>query len=64
MESFIVNKHGRVVLPSNFDPALDFTVLRSLDQLSEVIRRDFEAKAPTGTQILRRIEDSGYCQSL
>jgi 3-oxoacyl-[acyl-carrier-protein] synthase-3 len=60
MESFIVNKHGRVVLPSNFDPALDFSVLRSLDQLSEVIRRDFEAKAPTGTQILRRIEDSGY----
>jgi len=60
MESFIVNKHGRVVLPSNFDPALDFSVLGSLDQLSEVIRRDFEAKAPTGTQILRRIEDSGY----
>jgi 3-oxoacyl-[acyl-carrier-protein] synthase III len=60
MESFIVNKHGRVVLPSNFDPALDFSVLRSLDQLSEVIRRDFEAKAPTGTQILRRIEDGGY----
>ena len=49
MESFIVNKPGRVVLPSNFDPALDFSVLRSLDQLSEVIRRDFEAKAPTGT---------------
>src|SRR6185312_1378050 len=60
MESFIVNKHGRVVLPSNFDPALDFSVLRDLDQLSEVIRRDFEAKAPTGTQILRRIEDGGY----
>jgi 3-oxoacyl-[acyl-carrier-protein] synthase-3 len=60
MESFIVNKPGRVVLPSNFDPALDFSVLRSLDQLSEVIRRDFEAKAPTGTQILRRIEDGGY----
>ena len=60
MESFIVNKHGRVVLPSNFDPALDFSVLRDLDQLSEVIRRDFETKAPTGTQILRRIEDNGY----
>jgi 3-oxoacyl-[acyl-carrier-protein] synthase III len=60
MESFIVNKHGRVVLPSNFDPALDFSVLRDLDQLSEVIRRDFETKAPTGTQILRRIEDTGY----
>lgn len=60
MESFVVNRHGRVVLPSNFDPALDFSVLRDLDQLSEVIRRDFETKAPTGTQILRRIEDNGY----
>ena len=28
----------------------------SLDQLDEVIRRDFEAKAPSGTEILRRIE--------
>jgi 3-oxoacyl-[acyl-carrier-protein] synthase III len=60
MESFIINKHGRAVLPSSFDLALDFSVLRDLEQLSAVIRRDFETKAPTGTQILRRIENNGY----
>ena len=60
MESFVVNKHGRVVLPCNFDPALDFSVLRDLDQLSDVIRRDFDSKAPTGTRILERIADKGY----
>ena len=45
-----------MVFPSNFLPDLDFTVIDSLDQLEEVIRRDFEAKAPSGTEILRRIE--------
>ena len=60
MESFVVNKHGRVVLPCNFEPALDFSVLRDLDQLSDVIRRNFDSKAPTGTRILERIADKGY----
>src|SRR5689334_25185986 len=45
-----------MVFPSNFRPDLDFTVIDSLDQLEQVIRRDFEAKAPSGTEILRRIE--------
>ena len=56
MQPFCINSHGRMVFPSNFRPDLDFTVLHSLDQLEEVIRRDFEAKAPSGTEILRRIE--------
>jgi len=60
MESFVVNSHGRVVLPSNFLPDLDFSVIRNLDQLAHVIRRDFETKAPTGTDILNRIEVGGY----
>jgi 3-oxoacyl-[acyl-carrier-protein] synthase III len=60
MESFAINRHGRVVLPTNFDPTLDFSVLRDLDQLARVIRRDFENKSPTGTQILARIEEDTY----
>ena len=52
MQPFGINSHGRMVFPSNFRPDLDFTVLDSLEQLDEVIRRDFEAKAPTGTEIL------------
>ena len=56
MKPFVVNRHGRLVFPSNFLPELDFSVLRDLDALDAVIARDFEAKAPTGTDILERVE--------
>jgi 3-oxoacyl-[acyl-carrier-protein] synthase III len=56
VQPFCINSHGRMVFPSNFRPDLDFTVIDSLDQLEQVIRRDFEAKAPSGTEILHRIE--------
>src|SRR3954466_6004985 len=56
MQPFVVNGHGRLVFPSNFQPELDFTVIDNLDQLAAVIRRDFETKAPDGAGILRRIE--------
>src|SRR5919107_3518788 len=50
MQPFVINSHGRIVFPSNFLPTLDFTV----------VRRDFEAKAPSGTEILRRVEAGEY----
>jgi hypothetical protein len=56
VQPFLINSHGRMVFPSNFLPQLDFSVIDDLDQLAAVICRDFEAKAPTGTEILRRIE--------
>jgi hypothetical protein len=60
MKPFAVNSHGRVVLPSNFFPDLDFSVFQTLDQFEEVVRRDFDAKAPTGTDIVQRVESGGY----
>jgi 3-oxoacyl-[acyl-carrier-protein] synthase III len=60
MKPFVINRHGRLVFPSNFLPELDFSVLGGLEKLDAVIARDFEAKAPTGTEILERIEDGGY----
>jgi 3-oxoacyl-[acyl-carrier-protein] synthase III len=60
MQPFVVNRHGRLVFPSNFIPGLDFSVIETEEQLAGVIRRDFEAKAPTGTDILQRIEDGSY----
>ena len=60
MRPFVVNGQGRLVFPSNFSADLDFTVLETLDQLAAVIRRDFEAKAPTGTEILERVDSNGY----
>jgi 3-oxoacyl-[acyl-carrier-protein] synthase III len=60
MKPFVINRHGRLVFPSNFFPQLDFTVFETLEQLEAVITRDFEAKAPTGTDILRRTESQEY----
>ena len=60
MKPFVVNGHDRLVFPSNFSADLDFSVLETLEQLAAVIRRDFEAKAPTGTEILERVDSDGY----
>ena len=55
MNAFVLNRHGRLVLPSSIMPQLDFSAMESLDQLDHVIRRDFETKAPSGTEILDRV---------
>jgi 3-oxoacyl-[acyl-carrier-protein] synthase-3 len=60
MRPFVVNGHDRLVFPSNFSADLDFSVLETLEQLAAVIRRDFEAKAPTGTEILERVDSDAY----
>ncbi|MEK6441584.1 3-oxoacyl-[acyl-carrier-protein] synthase III C-terminal domain-containing protein [Pseudonocardia sp. T1-2H] len=60
MKPFVVNRHGRLVFPANFLGELDFSVLETLDQFTAVIGRDFEAKAPTGTDILGRVESGAY----
>src|SRR5450759_3967907 len=60
MQPFVVNRHDRIVFPSNFIPELDLSVMNSLEQLDSVIRRDFEVKAPSGTDILHRVEEGAY----
>jgi 3-oxoacyl-[acyl-carrier-protein] synthase III len=60
MSSFVVNRHGRLVFPSNIVPELDFSTVATLEQLDRVIRRDFETKAPSGTDILEKIQVGGY----
>jgi 3-oxoacyl-[acyl-carrier-protein] synthase-3 len=57
---FVINRHGRLVFPSNFLADLDFSVIETEEQLSAVVRRDFEAKAPTGTDILAKTGSGGY----
>ena len=57
MHSYELNKHGKIVFPSNCFPDLDFSTFESLDQLDAVVRRDFDSKAPTGTDILEQIND-------
>ena len=49
MNAFVLNRHGRMVFPSNIMPELDFSTMETLEQLDSVIRRDVETKAPSGT---------------
>jgi 3-oxoacyl-(acyl-carrier-protein) synthase III len=60
MNAFVLNRHGRVVFPSNIMPELDFAAMESLEQLDSVIRRDFETKAPSGTDILEKVRTGAY----
>ncbi len=60
MKPFVINRHGKLVFPANFLGDLDFSVLETLDQFTAVIGRDFEAKAPSGTDILARVESEAY----
>ena len=60
VKPLVVNRHGRIVIPANFLGALDFSTIESLEQLTNVIGRDFEAKAPTGADILARVESGAY----
>ncbi len=45
-KGFAINRHGRLVFPSNAWPRLDFSVFDTVGQLSAAVSRDFEAKAP------------------
>jgi len=60
MQPFVVNRHDRIVFASNFVPELDLSVMNSLEQLDAVVRRDFEVKAPSGTDILGRVQEGAY----
>ena len=60
MKPFVINRLGRLVFPSNFFPELVFTVFDTLEQFEAVIARDFETKAPTGSDILQRVQSGAY----
>src|ERR1700741_1186812 len=60
MKSFVLNRHGSLVLPSNLFAQLDFSVITSLAQFESIVKRDMESKAPTGTEILTSIEAGRY----
>lgn len=57
---FILNTHGQMVFPSNVFGHLDFSVIDTVDQLSSVVKRDFESKSPTGTDIADRASSGAY----
>jgi len=60
VKPFVINKHGRLVFPATVLGELDFSVMHTLDQFTAVIGRDFEAKAPTGTDIRKKVETGAY----
>ena len=60
MKPFVINRYGRIVFPESFFPELDFSVFDTLDQFAAVIKRDFEEKAPSETDIVARVEAHEY----
>jgi 3-oxoacyl-(acyl-carrier-protein) synthase III len=60
MKPFRLNKHGKLVLPCSIFIDLDFSIISSLDHLQAIVRRDFEGKAPTGTEIAKRAAAGSY----
>jgi 3-oxoacyl-[acyl-carrier-protein] synthase III len=60
MKRFVVNRHGRIVLPFNFFPERDFSAFGTLDELHAVIKRDLEEKAPRETDIIGRVDTAAY----
>ena len=60
VKDFVINRHGRLVFPSNAWPRLDFSVFTTVGQLSAAVSRDFEAKAPTASQIVAGLKSSRY----
>ena len=60
MKPFVVNSHRRLVFPSNFFPEPSFSSIDTVDDLAAIVRRDFEVKAPTGSEIRERAESGGY----
>jgi 3-oxoacyl-[acyl-carrier-protein] synthase III len=59
-EDFVVNRHGRLVFPSNAWLRLDFSVFGTVAQLGAAVSRDFEAKAPSASLIVSRLEADEY----
>ena len=60
MKRFVINRHGRIVLPCNFFPERDFSVFATLEQFDAMIKRDFEEKARQETEIVSRIDTGVY----
>jgi 3-oxoacyl-(acyl-carrier-protein) synthase III len=57
---FVINRHGRIVFPSSYFPDMDLSVFSSLEQYEAAVRRDFDEKSPTGTDIHERVEAAKY----
>ncbi len=62
MKPFMINRYGRIVFPFNFFPELDFSVFQTMEQFAAVIKRDFEEKAATETDIVARLESRTYAR--
>ncbi|MGH8291511.1 MAG: 3-oxoacyl-[acyl-carrier-protein] synthase III C-terminal domain-containing protein [Steroidobacteraceae bacterium] len=60
MKPFAIDRHGRLALPSHFFPAVDFSALDSIEQLTTLVQRDFDSKGPSGAELVRRLESGAY----
>lgn len=45
MGSFLLNDQGQIILKSNFEPTMDYTLFQNFDHFEAIIHRDFAEKA-------------------
>ena len=60
MKPFVLDRHGRITFPFNFVPELDFSIFDTLEEFESVVRRDFEDKARSETEIVEGLEADVY----
>ena len=60
MKPFVLDRYGRIVLPFNFVPELDFSLFETLEDFEAVVRRDFEDKARSDDEIVARLTAGEY----
>jgi 3-oxoacyl-[acyl-carrier-protein] synthase III len=60
MKPFVLDRYGRITFPFNFVPELDFSIFDTLEEFESVVRRDFEDKARSQTEIVESLEAGAY----
>src|SRR5262245_75976 len=60
MKPFVLDRYGRITFPFNFVPELDFSIFDTLEEFESVVRRDFEDKARSETEIVEDLEAGAY----
>jgi len=58
--AFVLDRLGRIVLPDDFVPTLEFSAFASFEAFEAVLEREFCAKAPTEEELLARARGGEY----
>src|SRR5262249_60879883 len=60
MKPFVLDRYGRITFPFNFLPELDFSIFDTLEEFEAAVRRDFEDKVRSETEIVEGLKAGTY----